>query len=261
MLRKQALLNAVASERYSRQIISLGAGNPVFDNGAGAGSISVPWPTTAGSVAANVITFLVLGLKPGTANLGNIPTPAGWTLVGSHIGGGYGGTLGVDTGNTRIFLFSKENDNTSAGSLAVSLTPDGGNGVACGNMVRLEKRSGTWQPVVVSTAESTANSVVGTFPPSPDMMCSRGDWLIYGFAITQRFLGGTVLLAGDNFYYANPNQAIGATTQNGFKLNTVSWGMRAGRGGLLPNPQTHTILDNPGVINRGPMIVARYRVR
>jgi hypothetical protein len=260
MSQRAALLPVVANERDTRQIVSVGAGDPVYDNPGGATSISLPWPP-AGSVAANVLTFIVLALKPGTANLGDVPTPAGWELVGSHIGGGYGATVGANVGNLRVYLFANAGDNTAAGTLAVSVTPDGADGVCCGNMVRIEKLSGSWQPFFVSTGEATADTNVGLFPPSPSMVYSRGDFLIYGFAITQRFLGGTLLTRSSGFKYASPNLAIGAANQLGFECNSVSWGMRAIAGGILPSPQIHTVVDDPTVNNRGPMVVARVRVR
>jgi len=262
MLRKQAVLDCVASERYTRQLTSVGVSTAIFDNPAGATSISVPWPP-AGVVAANVMTFLILALKPGTANLGNVPTPAGWTAVGNAIGGGWGATLGVNTGNARVFLFSKQGDNTSAGSLNVTITPDGANGVCIGSMARIEKSklSLTWQPVVVSTGDATVNGTnVASFVPSPAMKVSRGDFLIYGFAITEQFLGGTSLQAGTGLTPNTPSLANGCANNLGFKVNSVGTGRRATRGlNPIDSPFTHTA--PVGVNNRGPMVMARYRVR
>lgn len=262
MLRKQAMLGCVASERFTRQILSVGSGAAIFDNPAGATSINVPWPP-AGSVAANVMTLLILALKPGTANLGNIPTPAGWTAVGSAIGGGWGGTLGVNTGNARIFLFSKAGDNTSAGSLNVTITPDGANGVCIGNMSRIEKTklASVWQPVVVSTGDATvAGTNIASFVPTPAMPVSRGDFLIYGFAITEQFLGGTALSSGAGLTFLSPSLAQGCANSLGFRVNSVGTGRRATRGmTAIDSPQLHTA--PAGVNNRGPMIIARYRVR
>lgn len=261
MLRKQALLGSVASERYTRQLSSVGTSAAIFDNPAGATSINVPWPP-AGSVAANVMTFLLLALKPGTANLGNIPTPAGWTFVGSKLGGGWGGTLGVNTGNAWIFLFSKQGDNTSAGTLNVPITPDGANGVCIGSMARIEKSklALTWQPVAVSTGDATVNGTnIASFTPTPAMQVSRGDFLIYAFAITEQFLGGTALAAGTGLTPLSPSLANGCANTLGFRVNSVGTGRRATRGVTAIDTQLHTA--PAGVNNRGPMVVARYRVR
>jgi hypothetical protein len=261
MLRKQALLMAAASERGTRQIISLGSGPPTFDNAAGATSIDIAWPTTAGSVAANVRTFICIALKPGTANLGAVATPAGWTLVADHIGGGYGATLGVNTGNVRVALFRIDGNNSTAGTVTVGLTPDGGNGVATGNMLRIEKTKGTWQPIVIAKAEATVDTVAAAFNPLPAMKVSRGDFLIYGFAMTDRFLGGTSLAAGTGLVPAVPGLANGGANQLGFHINSTATGRRATRGvNPIDTPQVHTILT-AGINNRGPMVLARMRVR
>jgi hypothetical protein len=255
-----ALLGAVASERYTRQIVSRGVGVATSENPAGAVSMPVAWPP-AGVVAAQTRTFLTVGLKPGTANLGNVPTPAGWTKLVDFIGGGYGATLGVNTGNVRVFLFSKDGDNTSAGTLSVGLTPDGANGVAVGIMQRIEKLSGTWQPVVTASAEFTTNGTEIALFSVPTMKVSRGDFLIYGFAITNAFVGGTVLTAGPGLDGLVPSLAANGGDSLGFRLNAVCTGRRALRG-LVPitDPQIHTV-GVPGVNNRGPMVVARMRVR
>lgn len=262
MLKSHALLSSVASERYTRQLTTTGTSGAIFDNPAGATSINVPWPP-AGVVAANTITFLIIALKPGTANLGNVPTPAGWTFVGSKLGGGWGGTLGVNQGNAWVFLFEKRGDNTAAGSLNVPVTPDGANGVCIGSMARIEKSklALTWQPVVVATGEATANGTnVASFTESPTLMVSRGDFLIYGFAITEQFLGGTSLQAGTGLTPNAPSLANGCANNLGFKVNSVGTGRRATRGvNPIDAPFTHTA--PVGVNNRGPMVMARYRVR
>lgn len=257
MLRKQALLDTVASQRGTRQILSFLAANSVA-GAAGATSLAVPWVTVAGSVAANVRNYLVVGLKPGTANLGSVATPAGWTLVTSHIGGGYGGTLGTDTGNTRVFLYIKDGDNTSTGNLTVNITPDGANGVASANMGRLEKTKGTWQPIAVTKGEATVDTNAATYALTTPMVCSRGDVLIYGFAMADDFLNGTALAAGAGLTAMSPPLAKDATNPNGFKMAHVSTGRRAQRGLQLGS---QGLTAQVGFILRGPMVIGRMRVR
>jgi hypothetical protein len=257
MLRKQALLDTVASQRGTRQIISFLAANSVA-GAAGATSLAVPWVTVAGAVTANVRNYLVVGLKPGTANLGAVATPAGWTLVTSHIGGGYGTTLGADTGNCRVFLYIKDNDNTSTGTLTVNITPDGANGVASANMGRLEKTKGTWQAIATTKGEATVDTTVGSYALATPMVCSRGDVLIYGFTTADDFLNGTALGAGPGLTSMTPPLAKDATNPNGFHMAHVSTGRRAQRGLQLG---TQTLTVQPTFICRGPMVIGRMRVR
>lgn len=257
MLRKQALLDAVASQRGTRQIISFLSQTSVV-GAAGATSLAVPWVTVAGSVAANVRNIIVVGLKPGTANLGACATPAGWTLVTSHIGGGYGATLGVDTGNCRVFMFIKDGDNTTSGTVTVNITPDGANSAATANMGRLEKTKGTWQAIATTKGEATVDAQAGVYVPTTSLVVSRGDFLMYGFSTADDFLNGSALSAGAGLTAANPPQAKDGLNPNGFHQNHVMTSRRAQRGLTLG---TQTLTLQPTFICRGPMIVARMRVR
>lgn len=258
---KKSLLAVTAGEWNSQKIISLGPGVGVSGAAAGAASIAVPYPPLAASVAANCITFIIVALKPGTANLGSVATPAGWTKIIDFIGGGYGGTLGVDTGNSRVYLFEKRGDNAIAGTVTVNLTPDGANGVASGIMQRIEKRrnAGVWQPVVTATGEAILNTNVGSYIPSA-LKATKGDCLIYGFGQSDNFVGGTALNAGPSADITPwvPSLAANSGSSNGFGISVVCTGRRLKRGITL-GEQLHTI--PVGANCRGPMIVARYRVR
>jgi hypothetical protein len=260
--RAQAIINAAVHERKTKNaIISVVTPPQGPITAANPSSINIPWVTTAGSVAANVRNYMVIALKPGTANLGAIATPAGWTLVDSHIGGGYGSTLGVDTGNTRVAMFIKDGDNTSSGTVAVTLTPDGANAVASGVMGRIEKTSGSWKPIVTNKSEATVDTNAGSYAIASPMAVSRGDVLVYGFAFGYFILGGTGLSSGTGLTALNPALATDNTNNNGFHEAHVSTGRRATQGltGGLPTPQVLTA--PPGNIMRGPLIIARMRVR
>lgn len=257
MLAKQALLDVVASQRGTRQILSFTAGTSVV-GAAGATSLAVPWVPVAGAVAANVRNYIVIGLKPGTANLGAFTTPAGWTLVTDHIGGGFGSTLGADTGNCRVAMYIRDGDNTTAGTVTVNFTPNGANSAATANMGRIEKTKGTWQPIATTKAEATLDVVAGVYAPATPLLVSRGDVLVYGFSTADDFLGGSALTAGAGLAGLSPAMARDGTNPNGFHQNHVSTGRRAQRG-LTLGSQTLTL--QAGFICRGPMIVARMRVR
>lgn len=250
------LIPLIAGCRYSRQIVSCGTGAPAQNNAAGATSISVAWPP-GGAMAANVITFLVVALKPGTANAGSVATPGGWTLAGEHIGGGYGGTLGVGTGNCRVYLFTKAADNTAAGSLSVALTPNGVGGVAAAVMGRIEKLSGTWSPVVTRLSEATADVQVGVYPIAPALIVTPGDWMIYAWATSEAFLSPSGFSVPGTAP-VSPTLSAGPSSVNGNRVTALSAGRRVRRGFVLPS----ALLTAPvGNICRGPMIAARFRVR
>jgi hypothetical protein len=69
---------------------------------------------------------MFVGQKPSSANGGTVTTPSGWTLVGQLTGaGGYGTTLGADTGNTNLRIYAKvavAGDSAAAVSLVHATT-------------------------------------------------------------------------------------------------------------------------------------------
>ena len=71
---------------------------------SGGTSVAPAYP--AGILATDIV-LLFLGQKPSTANGGTATTPAGWTLREELLAaGGYGTTLGADTGNTNLRVYS-----------------------------------------------------------------------------------------------------------------------------------------------------------
>jgi len=80
-------------------------------------------PTYPTPIANGDCLILIVGQKPTTANGGTVTTPSGWTLRGSLTGaGGYGATLGIDTGNTNLFIYTKDVvSGTESGTLTVTV--------------------------------------------------------------------------------------------------------------------------------------------
>lgn len=114
------------------------AGAVVY-RGSGGFLISPTYP--AGILSTDVV-LLFLGQKPTTANGGSVNAiPAGWTLREELLAaGGYGTTLGVDTGNTNLWVFSQDAPVTGqTGSVTVTV---GGNNVAWGFIVRIPTGGG-----------------------------------------------------------------------------------------------------------------------
>lgn len=123
-------------------------GTPVAGNAAysasGGTSVSPTYPTGIQSTDALV---LFVGQKPSTANGGTVTTPSGWTLRDElTAAGGYGTTLGADTGNTNLRVYTKDTvTGSETGTLAVTIgtnnvswavvirVPSGGNGLLYGS--------------------------------------------------------------------------------------------------------------------------------
>lgn len=252
---RSALAAAIAGGRYSRQISTVSSSS--VNGTAGATSINVPWPT-AGSVAGNVRNLLSVALKPGTANTGSVSTPSGWTLIDNFIDGGYGSTLGTDTGNTHIYVFVKDADNTATGNQAVTITPNGASGVASATMSRFEKTTATsWQTIVSCRAANTVDTTTPNFSPVSPFKVTMGDVVFYAWGLAASLGGSTSLDAGNaSFSGMSPGIAIGPFNTNGFHVSCVSSVRRARQGLVLPT----YILTCP-VNERGPSLAVRLRVR
>lgn len=125
-------------------------GTAGYSASAGAASITPAYPT---GIAVNSGLVLLVGQKPTTANGGGVTTPSGWTLVASKTAsGGYGSTLGADTGNTNLYAYFKVADGTESGTLTVSLTDSD---VAWSRILRYESATGLWK-VTGTTGEDTS---------------------------------------------------------------------------------------------------------
>lgn len=98
----------------------VGAGTAVYDDATSPLSVTNP------TCQAGDLLVMFVGQKPSSANSGSVTTPSGWTLVGALTGaGGYGTTLGADTGNTNLRIYAKvavAGDSAAAVSLAHATT-------------------------------------------------------------------------------------------------------------------------------------------
>lgn len=107
---------------------------------ATAGGTTVTPAYPAGILATDVV-LLFVGQKPSTANGGTVTTPTGWTLREELTGaGGYGATLGADTGNTNLRVYSWNTPVAGqTGNLTVTL---GTNNISWAFMVRIPSGGG-----------------------------------------------------------------------------------------------------------------------
>lgn len=167
---KLRVMEAMAAVTYNT--------NSAFVYSASAGtSISPAYPT--GIVADNLL-ILTIGMKPSSANGGSVTTPSGWTPITSLTGaGGYGTTLGSDTGNTNIFGFYKVATGSETGSLVVTIS---GNGVSWARMHKLSAAVGsTWDVAGTTGSDIAAGNVSITHSANPDV--TAGDYIIGAMVI------------------------------------------------------------------------------
>jgi hypothetical protein len=143
-------------------------------------------PSYPASIAADDTVVLIVGQKPSTANGGTVTTPSGWTLRASRTGatdgdtGGYTTTLGADTGNTNIFVYTKDTvAGTETGTLSVTI---GTNNTCWAGIIRVPKTgTGTWSFAVDTGKDTTAGDV--SIASSAGMDIAAGDILIGAMVI------------------------------------------------------------------------------
>ncbi len=118
---------------------------------SGGTTVSPAYPT---GIQSGDCLVLIVGMKPSTANGGTIGSSGaitGWTQREALTGaGGYGTTLGADTGNTNLWIYTKDTvDGTETGNLSVTV---GTNNVCWGLIVRIPSGAGSF---VYGTADGS----------------------------------------------------------------------------------------------------------
>jgi hypothetical protein len=134
-------------------------------------------PAHPASVAANDVLVAIIGMKPSAANSGSVTTPAGWTAItnGSLTGaGGYGTTLGADTGNTNVFSFYRTALGTEASERCFALAT---NNVSWAQMYRLSNDSDVWDLAATTGSDASGDTAV-SIAMSADPGVTTGDHIL-----------------------------------------------------------------------------------
>jgi hypothetical protein len=179
-------------------------------------------PAYPASIASGDCLVLIVGQKPSTANSGTVTTPSGWTLQESITGaGGYGTTLGADTGNTNLRIYTKDTvDGTETGNLTVTV---GTNNVCWGIIVRIPSGAGNFTYGTADGSRTTAPTSGTAFTTlltngatAPDIesgdialwaMCIPTDVLANGFTVPTISSTGTTF--GTAVELEEPDSGIG----------------------------------------------------
>jgi len=121
-------------------------------------------PSYPSGISADDTLVLIVGQKPSSANGGTCTTPANWTLQAQRTGatdgntGGYSTTLGADTGNTNIYLYTKDSvTGSETGTLSVTV---GTNNVCWGAIVLIPKTgTASWSYAADTGKDTTGGNV------------------------------------------------------------------------------------------------------
>ena len=220
-------------------------------------SIAVPYPA---SIAANNLLILIVGQKPTTANGGTVTTPSGWTLITSLTGaGGYGTTLGADTGNTNVFAYYKVAVGGETGTLAVTV---GTTSVAWGQMYRLSGAAGsTWNVAAATGSDITAGSVSVAFNSNPGV--TANDLIIGALVIPTdvttpaQFSAEALTQAGITFGTVTEISEPDSTTGN--DIGGVTFRAPVSSGTATGNPTFTATAGGTTTNVRGPAVFIRIR--
>jgi hypothetical protein len=232
---------------------------------SGGTNVAVPYPT---GLTANTAIFMFIGQKPSRDDRNTVNTPAGWTLVDNiDRVGGYGTTLGADTGNTSLYLFRKTTvTGTETGTQAVTLDD---NNVSWGFMVRVSYAAGA--TVQVGSADgqnAVAPPVNGVFSVTltngavPTNFQS-GDLALWAMCIPtdvqtpSAFTSRSVSATGTTFAAAvELNEPDSAT---GNDIGGYSAYAFATAGSSTAAPTVSATVTGTLTNNRGPIVLARLR--
>lgn len=159
-------------------------GTPV-DGGAAysAASGTSVAPAYPAGISAGDVLVLIVGQKPSTANGGTVTTPTGWTLRSSLTGaGGYGATLGADTGNTNLFVYTKDSvTGSETGTLSVTV---GTNNVCWAAIIRVPDSGGTISYAAATGQQSTTPTAsLSVSLSSASITAKQGDVLLTAMCI------------------------------------------------------------------------------
>lgn len=163
--------------------LSYGATGTLAVSASGGTSVAPTYPT---GITTNSCLVLVVGQKPTTANGGTVTTPGDWTLRTSLTGandgdtGGYTTTLGADTGNCNIFVYTKDTvAGTETGTLSVTV---GDNNVCWANIYRIQSSDTCTWSYDSGTGKDTAGGNV-SIATSAGVEITAGDHILAGMVI------------------------------------------------------------------------------
>lgn len=242
-------------------------GTPV----AGAAAYSASGGTTvspaypAGILATDVV-LIFTGQKPSTANGGTVTTPAGWTLVDQlTAAGGYGTTLGADTGNTNLRVYKWDAPVAGqTGTRALTLTQ---NNVSWAFMVRVPTGGG-------AITHGSATGQRTTTPTSPMAIAltnnatnptafQSGDLAIWAMCVPTdvttpaQFSAESVTATGATFATAVEINEPDSTTGNDIGGYSARATVTAGSSTTAPTV-TATLAGTLTNV-RGPVVLVRVR--
>ena len=222
-------------------------------------------PAYPAGILATDVVLLFVGQKPSTANGGTVTTPAGWTLRDELLAaGGYGTTLGADTGNTNLRVYSWNTPVAGqTGNLTVTL---GTNNVSWAFIVRIPKGAGAVSFGSADGQQSVAPNATAAIPltnGSTSTTFSAGDIAIWAMCIPTdvttpaQFSGHSVTSTGATFGTAVEINEPDSTTGN--DIGGFSAYASVTAGSSTDEPLIVVSIGGTRTNVRGPVVMLRVR--
>jgi len=227
-------------------------------------------PAYPAGILATDVVLLFVGQKPSTANGGTVTTPANWTLRDElTAAGGYGTTLGVDTGNTNLRVYSW--NSVVAGQTGTLSVTIGTNNITWAFMVRIPKGSGAAEFGSADGQQTTAPTTgvsfsVGLTNGASATNFQAGDVAIWAMCVPTDnttpagFSAQTVTATGATFGTVSelnePDSATGNDVGGYSAWASVTSGSSTAAPSVAATPSgTQTNVNNI----RGPVVLLRVR--
>jgi hypothetical protein len=244
-------------------------GTPVV--GAVSYASSSPFVAFPAGIVATDQVLIVIGQKPSVANTGSIngiSTDYGtqWTLRGSlTAAGGYGATLGADTGNTNLRIYSWDSvvDNPT-GSVTVLTT---NTNVAWAFIVRVPTGGGTISYGSATGQQSStppdSSFGVNTTDSSPATNFQAGDLALWAMCIPtdvttpNQFISHSIISSGASFAAVSEINEPDSTLNNDIGGFSAYTSVTSGTSSVAPT--ILAIMTGTFTNVRGPVVVVRMR--
>lgn len=231
----------------------------VVTSSANGGAVSPGYPA---GIVANDVVILVVGQKPSTANGGGVSPPAGWTLRGSlTAAGGYGTTLGADTGNTNLYIYTKDVVGAETGNINVSLSQ---NNITWAVIVCIPTFGGTSYNFATANGSQTTtpSTSLSVTLSSASIQAQTGDIFLSAFCIPTdvttpfQFTNSQVTISGLTVTNLELREA---DTTAGNDIGGVVFASTVTAGSATGNPVFTSTLTGTLTDVRGPAVTVRIR--
>ena len=234
----------------------VGAGAAVYDDATS--------PLTVTRPTCNVGDLLVMfvGQKPSSANGGTVTTPSGWTLVGQLTGaGGYGTTLGADTGNTNLRIYTKV---AVAGDSGTTLSlAHGGTNVLWARILAFRSATGAFDTSGFASGSDTSSGTAVSATMSSNPGVTVGDMVAWGMCIPtdvttpSQFSSHNITQTGATFGTKTEIGELDSSTNNDIGGFLAYAPVSAGTG--TANPVITATAGGTTTNVRGPVCMIRMR--